>query len=123
MPCNPASRTPMKDKLSRREIMKHQVSPAKSLLTDLVSLRRTLRHAGRAYIHRLEAGIDEVATWATERAREPELPKAHLRDLGDMITLVRKLGHKPDKGRRRDLKRIDRTIEDLRQLIGRRSDR
>ena len=29
----------------------------------------------------------------------------------------------PDKGRRRDLKRIDRTIEDLRQLIGRRSDR
>jgi hypothetical protein len=113
----------MKNKLNRREIMKHEVSPAKSLLSDLVTLRRTVRDAGRAYVGRLEAEIDEIATWTTERARERNLPKARIRDLGDMITIVRKLDGKAGKGRRRDLKRLDSTIEDLRELIGRKDSR
>ncbi|MGH8095593.1 MAG: hypothetical protein ACREIF_19350 [Chthoniobacterales bacterium] len=93
------------------------------MLTDLVSLRRTLRHTGRAYLNRLEAEIDEVAAWATERAKERDLPKARIRDLGDMITLVRKIDGKPSKGRRRDLKKIDATLGDLRELIGQKASR
>ena len=111
----------MKNKLSRREIMNYQVSPAKSLLSDLAGLRATARRAGRAYINRVEAEIDEIATWATERAREGDLPKSRVRDLGDMITLVRKLDGKAGKGRRRDLKKIDATIENLRELIRRKN--
>ena len=88
------------------------------MLSDLVSLRRTLRQTGRAYLSRLEAEIDEVAAWANERAKERDLPKACIRNLGDMITLVRKIETKPDKGRRRDLKKIDATVGDLRELIG-----
>ena len=88
------------------------------MLTDLVSLRRTLRRTNRAYLSRLEAEINEVAAWASERAREANLPKARIRDLGDMITLVRKIETKPSKGRRRDLKKIDATVGDLRELIG-----
>jgi hypothetical protein len=87
------------------------------LLTDLVSLRQALRRTGRAYLNRLEAEIDEVAAWATERAREADLPKARIRDLGDMITLVRKIDSKPSKGRRRDLKKIDATVGDLREIM------
>ena len=34
-----------------------------------------------------------------------------------MITLVRKIETKPEKGRRRDLKKIDATVSDLRELI------
>lgn len=93
------------------------------MLTDLVSLRRTLRLTGRAYLSRLEAEIDEVAAWARERAQESELPKARMRDLGDMITLVRKIDPKPIKGRRRDLKKIDATVGDLRELIGQKASR
>ena len=113
----------MKNKLSHREIAKHDISPARSLLSDLVGLRRTVRSAGRAYISRLEAEIDEIAAWANERAREDQLPKRRIRDLGDMITLIRKLDGKASKGRRRDLKRLDATIEDLRQLIGQKASR
>jgi hypothetical protein len=40
-----------------------------------------------------------------------------------MITLVRKLDGKAGKGRRRDLKKIDATVEDLRELIGRKDSR
>ena len=101
----------------RHEKATLDVSPAKSLLTDLVRLRRTLRRTGRAYLRRLEAELDEVATWAHERAEERNLPKARVRDLGDMITLVRKIDGKPEKGRRRDLKKIDTTVGDLRELM------
>ncbi len=107
-----------KKRTVRPEKANHEVSPAKSLLSDLVSLRRTLRRTGRAYLSRLEAEIDEVAAWANERAKERDLPKACIRNLGDMITLVRKIETKPDKGRRRDLKKIDATVGDLRELIG-----
>jgi hypothetical protein len=93
------------------------------LLTDLISLRRTLRLTGRAYLSRLEAEIDEVTAWASERAKERDLSKSRIRDLGDMITLVRKIDAKPIKGRRRDLKKIDATVGDLRELIGNTSSR
>ena len=98
-------------------------SPARSLITDLVSLRRTLRRTGRAYLSRLEAELDEVTAWASERAKERDLPKSRIRDLGDMITLVRKIDTKPLKGRRRDLKKIDATVGDLRELIATKASR
>ena len=93
------------------------------MLTDLVSLRRTLRRTGRAYLRRLESEIDEVAAWAADRARERDLPKAQIRDLGDMISLVRKLDGKTSKGRRRDLKKIDATVGDLRELMNQNASR
>ena len=96
----------------------HEVSPARSLLSDLVSLRQTLRRTGKSYLSRLEAEIDEVAAWANEQAKDRDPSKACIRNLGDMITLVRKTETKPEKGRRRDLKKIDATISDLRELIG-----
>ncbi len=101
----------------------HEISPARSLITDLVSLRRILRHTGRAYLSRLESEIDEVSAWASELAKERELPKARIRDLGDMITLVRKIDTKPLKGRRRDLKKIDATVGDLREMTGQKATR
>jgi hypothetical protein len=101
----------------------YEVSPASSLVGDLANLRRTLRRAGRAYVQRLEAEIDQVAAWASERAKESDLPRDRIRDLGDMITLVRKIDGKAGKGRRRDLKKIDSTVEDLRELMGNRGHR
>lgn len=88
------------------------------MLSDLVSLRQTLRRTGRAYLSRLDAEIEEVAAWANEKAKERDPSKACIRNLGDMITLVRKIETKPEKGRRRDLKKIDATVNDLRELIG-----
>jgi hypothetical protein len=61
--------------------------------------------------------------WATERARERDLPKAQIRDLGDMISLVRRLDGKTTKGRRRDLKKIDSTLSDLRELMAQKPSR
>ena len=93
------------------------------MLSDLVSLRRALRLTGRAYLSRLEAEIDEVAVWAKRKGERARPSKACIRNLGDMITLVRKIETKPEKGRRRDLKKIDATVSDLRELIGNKESR
>ena len=98
-------------------------SPAKSLLADLMQLRRTLRVTGRAYLLHLEAELDEIVLWAKARAVTGDLAKAEIRDLGDMVTLVRKIEVKPQKGRRKDLKKIDATIGELRQLLDQRRSR
>ncbi len=82
-----------------------------------------MRRTGRAYLRRLESEIDEVAAWAAQRAGERDLPKAQIRDLGDMISLVRRVDGKTSKGRRRDLKKIDATVGDLRELMNQNASR
>ena len=44
-----------------------------------------------------------------------QVPK--IRDLRDMLTLLRHRQLKPDKGRRKDLKKIESVVDDLAMLI------
>lgn len=93
-------------------------SPAKSLITDLVKLRRTVRLTARSYAQRLEAEIDQITAWASERAKDRAPNKSNIRNLGDMLTLVRQLEVKSEKGRRKDLRALDETLRDLRSFVG-----
>ena len=108
--------------MTERQILKKQeesadASPAKSLISDLDQLRRTLRATGKTYLRQLEQEIDTIASWAKTQSLEKELRKSEIRDLGDMVTLVRKIEIKPQKGRRKDLKKIDATVAELREII------
>ena len=109
--------------LLQQQARSADASPAKSLGAQLRNLRRLLRTTGRAYLRRLEAELDEVASWTRAQAAAPEVPRSSIRDLGDMVTLIRKLELKPAKGRRKDLKKLDATISDLRELSGKNSGR
>ena len=105
--------------MTEQQILKNQeesadASPAKSLVTDLTQLRRTLRATGKAYLRRLDRELQEIEAWA--RTRSGHLAKAEVRDLGDMLTLVRKLDLKPQKGRRKDLRRIEDAVRSLRKM-------
>jgi hypothetical protein len=109
--------------MTKEQILKQQqksadASPAKSLVSDLTQLRHSLRATGQAYLRNLEAEIDEIASWAKTQTMAKEPRKSQIRDLGDMITLVRKLEIKPQKGRRKDLKKIDTTVSELREFLG-----
>ncbi len=94
-------------------------SPAKSLVDDLGKLRRTLRQTARAYTQRLDQDIGLVIEWAHDNSTSGELTRTRLRDLGDMISLVRKVEAKPEKGRKKDLKKIDAVVTDLRFFVER----
>jgi hypothetical protein len=92
-------------------------SPAKSLVDDLGRLRRILQQTSRAYTRRLDDQIGLVMQWARSTSDNGGISPARVRDLGDMLSLVRKMEVRPEKGRRKDLKKIDSVVNDLRFFI------
>ena len=101
------------------------VSPAKPVLEELHTLRRVFDNVVAGYAARIHRELDEVtaAVKALEFDEEgtprknADAPSDQLRDLRDMLSLMRNLQVRPEKGRRKDLKKIDSTIGDLQLLI------
>ena len=48
-----------------------------------------------------------------------KLTTSRAREARDMLVLLRNLGIKPEKGRRRDFKKIDSALEELRYIADR----
>ena len=115
-----------------------EASPFKSAAEELDALRKTFRVACRHYAERVDMEIirlreriaaagevyrenDKVKAAAGPRGRTAAVADAGLqiRDLRDLLTLLRTLEVKPVAGRRRDLKKIEGVVEELRMLIER----
>jgi hypothetical protein len=94
-----------------------EASPAKSVIEELDALRNEFRSALLAYAGRIEEEIALVQTSVGKLTGPKKIPAAKLRDLRDMLTLLRKFSIKPEKGRRKDLKKIDALVGDLSMLI------
>ncbi len=90
-----------------------EVSPMKSLAEELDFLRKSFRECVNVYASRIEAQLIQIRGTVLEQTKNPKLPASHIRDLRDMITLCRTLDIKPEKGRRKDLKKIDTVVEEL----------
>lgn len=94
-----------------------ETSPARLLALELQALRRDLRATLRAYGARLEIGLAESRA-ALESIRSTEnLSRERLHQVRDLTILVRRRKLKPEKGRRKDLRKIDSLIEDLQLLV------
>jgi hypothetical protein len=93
------------------------ISPFSAAAEDLDQLRGLLRESVRAYSAKLEAEIVRVREALGEEARKRKPTSPHFKDARDIGTLVRNLDVKPEKGRRRDLKKIESLVEDIAQLI------
>lgn len=110
-----------------------EASPQKSLLAELEALRLTFRAICRNYAQQVEseiAGISEavLATLdksALQQDHPPETAAASMvrrdlaHDMRDMLTLLRMLDISPDSRRRKDLKKIESVLADLRDLANR----
>ena len=83
------------------------------LAEELAALRRDLRATIRAYAARLEIDLAEgMATIASSKGAET-LSRDRLHEIRDLTIMVRKRKLKPEKGRRKDLRKIDSLIRDL----------
>lgn len=108
--------------------MKTSASPIKSAVEEIDALGRLFRVTLKNYaasvetdLHRLreEVAAQEVAAKKPNgKKSSPELSPELVRDARDMLTLIRTLEIKPEKGRRRDLKKIEGVIEELRKIVG-----
>jgi hypothetical protein len=88
------------------------------LETELRALHRDLRTTARAYLTRLEN--DLFVCLATLRSYGPieQVPREMLHQIRDLTIIVRNRKLKPEKGRRKDLRKIDSLIIDLVSTIG-----
>lgn len=90
-----------------------EASPAKALLEEL-ELFRGLCHGTLDSIGtRLDEQVDAIKSRVDALGAGGEVPSGKNRDIRDMLTLLRNAGVKPEKGRRKDLKKLDSIAEDL----------
>ena len=85
---------------------------------ELLLLRRDLRLTIRAYARGLENELRRNVEAVQALGPAEELSREQLHSLRDATILLRKRRLKPDKGRRKDLRKIDSLIEDLQMLVG-----
>jgi hypothetical protein len=93
-------------------------SPVTMLESELRALHRDLRTIAKAYIARLEN--DLLVCLAVLRSYGPieQVPREILHQIRDLTIVVRNRKLKPEKGRRKDLRKIDSLIVDLVSTIG-----
>jgi hypothetical protein len=111
----------MKAKAKRKQARRRRAresSPVTMLESELHALHRDLRTTARAYIARLEN--DLLVCLAVLRACGPieDASREMLHQIRDLTIIVRNRKLKPEKGRRKDLRKIDSLIVDLVSSIG-----
>ena len=94
--------------------------PFKTVTEELNFLRKTFRDLISTYAAQFEGEIAHLqAAVHTDAESKKKLPGSRASDLRDLLMLLRSLDVKPAKGRRRDLKKIENLIEDLRAITDR----
>jgi hypothetical protein len=106
-----------KHKRTRRQ-KSRESSPLTMLESELHALHCDLRKTAKAYIARLEN--DLLVCLAALRSYGPieKVRREMLHQIRDLTIIVRKRKLKPEKGRRKDLRKIDSLIADLVSTIG-----
>lgn len=92
-------------------------SPVHQLETELSNLRRDLRTTVKAYVLRLEADLRRSSDAVQAFRGQEELSRENMHEVRDMTMLLRRRKLKPEKGRRKDLRKIDALIADLQMFV------
>ncbi len=96
---------------------KHETSPVRQLELELQTLRRELRATARAYTSRLEGELSAATAALQSYAPVEELSREQLHRVRDFASMLRDRRIKPEKGRRKDLRKIDSLITELQPLV------
>ena len=94
------------------------------MLTDeLEAVKRDLRRTIRAYAARLELDLAESLAAVARHKRPEDLSRETLHDIRDLTIMMRKRKLKPEKGRRKDVRKLDSLIRDLHSIAKPNADR
>ena len=93
--------------------------PVKATLSELKFLRAAFRELIGHYTSAIESELAQLTIAVTVETNAKKIPRERAHDLRDMLMLIRGLEIKPAKGRRRDLKKIENVIEELRRITER----
>lgn len=88
----------------------------KAVTEELNHLRESFRGTIESYVQKTENDIAAIQAAIDAQAGQQKISSGALRDLRDMLTLLHQADIKPEKGRRKDLKKIDTIVADLAML-------
>jgi predicted DNA-binding protein (UPF0251 family) len=94
-----------------------EVSPIKSVAEELDLLRKSFRESVNAYAKRIETQLVQAREHILAQNKDSKTQASRIRDLRDILTLCRTLDLKPDKGRRKDLKKVESALEEIQAMI------
>src|SRR2546430_8216712 len=89
---------------------KCKTSPVRHLQTELHELRRELRTTARVYAKRLEHELILTTAALDRYAPAERLNREQLHRVRDFAIIVRQRRLRPEKGRRKDLRKIESLI-------------
>lgn len=101
---------------SRRAAAGRLTTPQRDVLLRLDHLRSMAREIARSYLANLEHDIIEIRE-TVGSAKTPDGYKATFRAIGRMGEVLDDLTLKPHKGRRSDLKKVEKAIRTLQRVI------
>jgi hypothetical protein len=93
-----------------------EASPVTMLTDELDAVRRDLRRTIRAYAARLELDLGESIAAVTRYKQAEDLSRERLHEIRDLTIMMRKRKLKPEKGRRKDVRKLDSLIRDLHSI-------
>ncbi|MBV9127820.1 MAG: hypothetical protein JO117_06995 [Verrucomicrobia bacterium] len=116
--------SPMTTKKKKARDEPTAVSPVKSAVEELRTLRQTFDAVIANYASRIQRELADLIVKIERLERTEEgaprknvrLDAAQLRDLRDMVSLLRRVEVRPEKGRRKDVKKLDTLVGDLHLL-------
>jgi hypothetical protein len=103
-------------KTRKRPQKRTETSPVRVLEAELAALRQDLRATMRAYAARLEIDLAESAAAVGSTKATETLSRERLHKIRELMITVRNRKLKPEKGRRKDLRKIDALIRDLHSM-------
>jgi hypothetical protein len=93
--------------------------PIKTLIEELSVLRGNVRELVARYRARIEGEIARLVSLLGTENDSKRVPRERVNDLREMLQLLRGLELKPAKGRRRELKKIEKTLGELLRIAER----
>ncbi len=104
-------------KRPRKKSAEQSTALQKDVLVRLQGLRSVAKEVSRSYLANLEHGILEISDLVNGTADEGGKKKGlKSATLEGMIDILENTSLKPEKGRRKDLKRIDQAIEAMMRI-------
>lgn len=89
----------------------HNKPQIQLILSQLAALRRELRETLRAYSARLEVSLAETANEITAIRDSKKISREGVERIRGLGLLLRKHKLKPQKGRRKDLRKMEKLIQ------------
>lgn len=91
--------------------------PVKPALEELAFVRKAFHDAAAHYMARIEGDLNAVREVIAAIAAQKTVPKERVKGLRDVLLILREIEVKPEKGRRRDLRKIESAVKEMRHIV------